>query len=87
MALPPELELCSTVPAADLGAWVPRLITIDRVALLALSRDFHDVRAFGTTWAGDHVMIFAPSTDPTVALVNAAVSAPPRGLDHHGPTQ
>lgn len=86
--LSPSLEQWASaqhVPAAQLGSWVPCLVSIDGAAQLALARDFDDLRVFATTWAGQHVTILTPSTEDIVTLVRRDdLNAPPPGWDQYG---
>jgi hypothetical protein len=86
--LPPSLERWSTapnVPMAQLGPWVPRLISIDEFSHLALTRDFDGLRIFATTWTDQHLTIVVPSTEPTAVLLRQEdLDAPPPGWDQHG---
>ncbi len=87
--LPPSLEKWATVPdvpMAQLGGWVPGLITIGGAAQLALTRNFDEVRVHATTWAGQHLMVLCPAELPiAAALVHRSdLNAPPPGWDQHG---
>jgi hypothetical protein len=79
VALPTELEHWATapdVPMAALGSWIPRVISIDGSAQLALGRDFDSLRAVATTGAGRHVLCIAPSAQTVVKLVTGDLDAP-----------
>ncbi|HEY0487689.1 MAG TPA: hypothetical protein VGD72_15690 [Mycobacteriales bacterium] len=86
--LPPSLEQWSTaptVPMAQLGSWVPRLLSIDGASQLALTRDFDGLRVFATTWSDQHLTVVAPSTESTAVLrQHDELDAPPPGWDQHG---
>jgi hypothetical protein len=72
------------VPAAELGSWMPGLISIDGYAQLALTRDFADARIFATTWNDEHIVALAPYTERTAALQHSdSLNAPPPGLHEH----
>jgi hypothetical protein len=82
--LPPELEYWATAPdrpAAELGAWEPRLVLVEGSPRLFLGRNFDGVRAFASTWSGRHVIVLAPSSEALPALVTREVDAPPPGWD------
>ena len=89
VTLPPELEKWSSHrdrPAAELGGWEPTLITIDDREVLALRRDFDEVRAFATTFGGEHLSVLAPASEGVVRLVHRDdLDAPPFGWDQFGP--
>ncbi|MCW2568156.1 MAG: hypothetical protein JWN54_2253 [Mycobacterium sp.] len=86
--LPSSLEQWSTAPGlpmAQLGSWVPRLISIDEHSHLALTRDFDGLRIFATTWTDQHLTVVVPSTESTAVLRQQGnLDAPPPGWDQHG---
>jgi hypothetical protein len=86
--LPSSLEQWSTAPGlpmAQLGSWVPRLISIDEHSHLALTRDFDGLRIFATTWTDQHLTVVVPSTESTAILRQQGnLDAPPPGWDQHG---
>lgn len=73
------------VPMAQLGSWVPCLVSIDGSAQLALHRDFDGLRVFASTWSARHLTIVTPSREVTATLVHRDdLAVPPPGHDQHG---
>lgn len=85
--LPPRFEKWAAerdVPAARIGPWIPRLISIDGAGHLALSRDYEHLRVFATTSVGQHLTILAPAAEPTVTLVHRELDVEPPGWGQSG---
>lgn len=79
ISLPIDLEQWSTaasIPAQDLGSWIPCLISLNQVFQSALSREFTGARAFVTTWAGQYLTVLVPGAELTVALSQRSVPTP-----------
>jgi hypothetical protein len=65
------------IPLAELGRWVPALISIDGSAQLALTRDFHGLRVFASIWSAQYLTLVTPSAEATATLVHRDDVPPP----------
>lgn len=71
--LPPDLEqwaIAPRIPMAELGGWVPALLSLDGQAYLSLARGFGDHRAYAATLADGHLAVVAPAAETPLMLVS-----------------
>jgi hypothetical protein len=68
------------VPMAELGSWIPGLVSVDETPYCALARDFGTLRVAVTLWSGLYVVLLVPAGEGTPALsTSGEVQRPPFG--------